>query len=122
VNLPFSKQAGDVYFHWNAGFTQLPRADVSGVERDLFTPHVAGSGIWRLRPMLHLLLEGLIEWPELEDRIAVGTISPGLRTGWNIGDAQTVVGVGLPILTGGGSTSVGVFGYFSYELPFLSRP
>ncbi len=72
--------------------------------------------------MLHLLLEGVIEWPELEDRTTVGTISPGLRTGWNSGDTQTVIGVALPISTGGGSTSVGVFAYFSYELPFFTRP
>ena len=122
VNLPFSKQSGDMYFHWNAGFTHLPKADVGGVETDLFTPHVAASGIWRLKPMLHLLLEGFVEWPELEDRATVGTISPGFRTGWNSGDAQTVIGVGLPISTGGGSTSVGVFAYFSYELPFFTRP
>ena len=27
VNLPFSKQTGDWYWHWNAGFTWLPRAE-----------------------------------------------------------------------------------------------
>jgi DtxR family Mn-dependent transcriptional regulator len=122
VNLPFSKQSGDLYFHWNAGFTHLPKAEIAGVETALFTPQVAASGIWRLKPMLHLLLEGVIEWPELEDRTTVGTISPGLRTGWNSGDAQTVIGVALPISTGGSSTSVGVFAYFSYELPFFTRP
>lgn len=122
VNLPFSKQSGDVYFHWNAGFTHLPRAEISGAESDLFTPHVAGSGIWRLKPMLHLMLEGVLEWQEAEDRTRVGTISPGFRTGWNSGNAQTIFGFALPISTGGGSTSVGVFGYFSYELPFLTPP
>ena len=27
VNLPFSKQFGDTYLHWNAGFTHLPSAE-----------------------------------------------------------------------------------------------
>ena len=27
VNLPFSKQTDDIYWHWNAGFTWLPRAE-----------------------------------------------------------------------------------------------
>jgi hypothetical protein len=122
MNLPFSKQSGDVYFHWNGGFTHLPRAEVAGVESDSFTPHLAASGIWRCRPMLHLMLEGVVEWPEVGDRVAIGTIAPGFRAGWNNRDAQTVVGLGLPITTGGGSTSIGVIGYFSYERPFVSRP
>jgi hypothetical protein len=122
VNLPFSKQSGDWYFHWNAGFTHLPRAEIAGVETDVFTPNVAASGIWRLKPMLHLMLEGVLEWQEAEDRTTVGTVPPGFRTGWNSGDAQTIFGFALPISTGGGSTSVGVFGYFSYELPFLTPP
>ena len=28
VNLPFSKQFGDTYLHWNAGFTHMPSAEV----------------------------------------------------------------------------------------------
>ena len=122
VNLPFSKQVRDMYYHWNAGFTHVPAAEMSGGETDLFTPHVAASGIWRMRPTFHLLLEGVVEWPELEDRTTIGTITPGFRTGWNSGDAQTVVGVALPISKGGGSATVGVFGYFSYERPFLTQP
>ena len=27
LNLPFSKQRGDIYFHWNAGLTWLPSAE-----------------------------------------------------------------------------------------------
>lgn len=49
-------------------------------------------------------------------------MSPGLRTGWNTGDAQTIVGIALPVTRAGGATSVAVFGYFSYELPFVRRP
>ncbi len=62
VNLPFSKQFGDTYLHWNAGFTHLPTAVIGGVEHNLMTPHVAISGIRRLRPMFNLMLESVVAW------------------------------------------------------------
>ena len=59
VNLPFSKQRGDFYWHWNGGFTWLPRGEPrhgrSG--RNLLSPFLAGSAIYRLRPMFNLMLE-----------------------------------------------------------------
>jgi DtxR family transcriptional regulator, Mn-dependent transcriptional regulator len=123
VNLPFSKQVGDLYFHWNAGFTHLPSAEGVGAEHSLLTPRVATSGIWRVRPMLNLMLEGVFEWAEEIDGIVTGrtygsTVIPGVRTGWDMGDAQTIVGIGVPISFAAGTTDAGVFGYFSYELPF----
>jgi DtxR family Mn-dependent transcriptional regulator len=127
VNLPVSKQFGDLYVHANAGFTHFPAAEIDADEYSLLTPHVALSGIWRLRPMFHLMMESAIEWEEsiveaIEQRDALVTLSPGFRTGWNTGDAQTIIGLALPIEFGGGTTDVSVFGYFSYELPFLKRP
>ena len=127
VNLPFSKQAGDVYFHWNAGFTHLPGAKSADGEHSLLTPHVALSGIWRARPMMHLMLENVVEWEEsvegadtARDRIV--TVSPGLRFGWNTGAAQTIFGLALPFEFTSGDTGISVLGYFSYELPFLTQP
>ncbi|MGH9242209.1 MAG: hypothetical protein ACRD3G_29525, partial [Vicinamibacterales bacterium] len=81
------------------------------------------SGIWRVRPMLNLMLEGVFEWAEEIDGVVTGrtygtTVIPGVRTGWDIGDAQTIVGIGVPISFTSGTTDAGVFGYFSYELPF----
>jgi DtxR family Mn-dependent transcriptional regulator len=127
VNLPLSKQAGDLYVHWNAGFTHLPAAGTGDLTGNLFTPHVAVSGIWRARPMLHLMLEAVMEWEEsLEADVTVRetltTVSPGLRFGWNAGDAQTVFGLALPIEFNEGAAHVGAFAYFSYELPFLKQP
>ena len=127
VNLPFSKQAGDLYLHWNAGFTHLPSAGSGDLTYNLFTPHVALSGIWRVRPMLHVMLENVIEWEEAIEgdstaRDAVVTVSPGLRFGWNSGEAQTIFGLAIPVAIAGGDATPGVFGYFSYELPFLRRP
>jgi DtxR family Mn-dependent transcriptional regulator len=124
VNLPFSKQFGDAYLHWNAGFTHIPSAEAGAVEHNLLSPHVALSGIYRLRPMFNVMLESVVEWEHLVEgdekrHEAAVTISPGFRTGWNVGDTQTIVGFAVPLLITGDSTSAGVFGYFSYELPFI---
>jgi hypothetical protein len=90
---------------------------------DLSTPHVAASGIWRAAEMFHVLLESVIEWePEPDGHAAVATISPGFRTGWNSGDTQTVFGFAVPASFSEAVNTVGVFGYFSYELPFTRRP
>jgi DtxR family Mn-dependent transcriptional regulator len=123
VNLPFSKQLRDLYVHWNAGFTQLPRAEAGAARHNLMTPRVAASGIWRVRPMLNVMLESVFEWPEeiagaATQRSYATTVVPGFRTGWNAGEAQTIVGVGVPVSFTSGTTDAGVFGYFSYELPF----
>jgi hypothetical protein len=124
VNLPFSKQFNDTYVHSNAGFTHTPAAD--GITRDhnLFNPHLALSGIRRIRPMFTLVLESVLEWEQFVEsdttrRDTVFTLSPGFQTGWNVGDTQTIVGLAIPVAISDGNTSVSVFGYFSYELPFI---
>jgi len=124
VNLPFSKQFGDTYLHWNAGFTHIPSAEAGTGNHNLLSPHVALSGIYRLGPMFNVMLESVVEW---EHRVegdqkrheAAVTLSPGFRTGWNVGETQTIVGFAVPVSITGDSTSAGVFGYFSYELPFI---
>ena len=126
VNLPVSKQFGDAYLHWNAGFTHNPNAESDNGEYNLFTPHVAMSGIWRLRPMFNLMLESVVEFEQFVEsaetrREAVFTLSPGFRTGWGTAVPQTIVGVAIPIRTTEGRSSAGVFGYFSYELAFTPQ-
>jgi DtxR family transcriptional regulator, Mn-dependent transcriptional regulator len=123
VNLPFSKQFGNAYLHWNAGFTHTPAAELTDGEHNLFIPHVAMSGIWQLRPMLNLMLESLVQWDEgieagIDQRKTIFTVSPGVRAGLNVDDAQFVFGVGIPATFSDEVSDVGVFGYFSYELPF----
>ena len=121
VNLPFSKQHRDFYFHWNAGFTWLPRGD----RQDFVAPAFAGSAIYRLKPMLNLMLESVVV-DVAADTPAGGvshtgafTLSPGVRGGWNLGkDTQIIIGAAIPITWTGGDASTGIFGYFSYELPF----
>jgi DtxR family Mn-dependent transcriptional regulator len=131
VNLPFSKQRNDLFFHGNAGFTFLP-----GVGSDRFpplvvvddvtltTPFVSGSVIYRARPMFNLMLESVLEWPQalvgpaITERSTAFTLSPGARGGWNIGDQQLILGIAVPITWSEGSSDAGAFFYLSYELPF----
>jgi hypothetical protein len=117
VNLPFSQQVRDLYVHWNAGYTHFPLADRGHV----LVPRVAASGIWRTRPMLNVMLESLVEWTrdDVSDaRHARVTVSPGMRTGWNVGETQTILGVGVPVVFADGAHNAGVILYASYELPF----
>jgi hypothetical protein len=104
INVPASKQYGDFYLHANAGYTWLP--NVAG------TPQVAGSGIWRVAPMVDLMLEGVVDF----DRSV--TVSPGIRGGWNFGDHQLVIGAAVPVTRADGSATIAILTYFSYELPF----
>lgn len=123
VNLPFSKQVRDVYFHWNAGFTAQPSAvpDTAATNEWLVSPLAAASAIWRMRPMFHVMFEtAFTSEQRLEQfgaklRTDLGTISPGFRTGWNVGEAQIIWGAAAPITFGAGNTSEALFLYFSYE-------
>lgn len=113
-NLPVSKQVRDWSLHWNGGLTWLPSA---------VSPFVAGSAIYRLQPMLHVMLESVISFDEtaVEERSVretTFTLSPGFRTGWNVGDTQIVTGFAAPISWSEETRDTGAFVYFSYELPF----
>jgi DtxR family Mn-dependent transcriptional regulator len=131
TNLPFSKQHGDIYYHWNAGLTVLPgvsskRFDPAQPVDDvtLVIPQVAASAIWRTLPMMHLMLETVLVWPETLDepgvtkRSTAFTLSPGVRGGWNVADQQIIVGIAVPVTWASAETEAGIFGYLSYELPF----
>ena len=121
VNLPFSRQFDDFYVHWNAGFTSFAgvEADDTGEETTLFTPHVSGSLIWRARPMVHPMLEAILESEDSPGgRASLFTISPGLRVGKNYGDHQMVIGAALPVTFHADGSDAAVLLYFSYELPF----
>jgi DtxR family transcriptional regulator, Mn-dependent transcriptional regulator len=133
LNVPFSKQTGDWYWHWNAGLTWLERAradfqidDTVVVRRHwLASPFLAASGIYRVRPMLNLMLESLATFDELLDQAGTArqrtfTLSPGVRGGWDLGESQVVLGFAVPI-TWAGDTNAGVFGYFSYEGRFKKK-
>lgn len=131
VNLPLSKQVGDVYVHANAGVTWLHGAPLGGSTANLTSSQVAGSLIWRMQPMWHLMLESVVSFDDtvrdtprgpatLRERTVL--ISPGIRGGWNVGDAQWVIGVAVPMTTSSGDTSAALLTYLSYELPFRKLP
>lgn len=129
VNLPVSKQRGDLYFHANGGFTWYPRADPRvGIADDdrvsLLSPHLAGSVIHRLSPMFNLMVESVLAFEQfagpdgMKRRDTVFTLSPGARGGWNLGEAQVILGAAMPITWVGSDPNAGVLLYLSYELPF----
>ena len=151
VNLPFSKQVGDLYAHWNAGVTQFPNVITPGdsgredTTATLVNWNLGASAIWRVRPMINLMLEGVAEFVALPapfgqtTRAKLMTIAPGIRGGRNIGDAQFIVGVTVPFsfahndplsrlrqeaFNGFGiappllDDKTAILAYFSYELPF----
>lgn len=119
TNFPLSKQVGDVYLHWNAGLTYQRQEGL-----DLWTPNVGTSAIWRVFPMLNLMLETVLHFQEVPAgpgstiRETVWFLSPGVRGGWNLGDHQLVVGAALPLALTDAADDLAFFGYLSYELPF----
>jgi DtxR family Mn-dependent transcriptional regulator len=130
-NLPMSKQLNDWYVHVNGGLTWLPRAQGelrrdSAREReryDLVSPFVAASAIYRLLPMLNLMLESVVSFDQSPVqggtiRATTYTLSPGFRGGWNLGDAQLITGFALPVSWTERRHDTGAFLYLSYELPF----
>ena len=131
MNLPVSKQVNHWSLHWNGGLTWVPSAqgaleDAATGRRErhnLVSPFFAGSGIYRVRPMLHLMLESVVAFDETATdggavRETTFTFSPGFRAGIDVGDRQIVAGLALPISWSGDTSDTGVFVYFSYELPF----
>jgi hypothetical protein len=123
INLPFSKQTGDVYWHWNAGLTWLPSAGDGEEKRSLESPFFAGSAIVRLLPMLNAMLESVVllqeePLPTGTTRDKSFTLSPGVRGGWNLGDTQLILGFAVPVTWNGGDRDTAAFFYLSYELPF----
>lgn len=131
VNLPFSKHEGDWYVHGNAGFTWLRTKNGT----TLTIPAVAGSVIYRARQMVNLMLEAVVAGigttppptsPGASSpgpRIAVTTVSPGVRGGWNIGDdKQIVIGAAAPLTFSEGERTTAMFLYFSYEGPVKGLP
>jgi hypothetical protein len=103
INVPASKQFGNLYVHGNAGGTWIHGSD--------WTTVLAGSGIVRVREMVHVMLEA----------VAVPgnstTVSPGVRGGWNIGQRQIVIGAAVPITRADGRSTAALLTYFSYEAP-----
>jgi hypothetical protein len=134
LNLPASRQFGNIFLHGNAGVRMYPQVE-SGVfplpvelqaPRDvsLVNPFLAGSAILRVKPMVNLMFESVVLFEErivgraTTARDTTVILSPGTRFGWNLGDHQLVLGAAVPFEHGSGETTSGIFGYASWELPF----
>jgi hypothetical protein len=75
--------------------------------------------------MLHVMLESVLGFDAGDTALGtVGrtrsfTLSPGVRGGWNLAeDTQLILGAAMPLTRANGETSIGFFGYLSYELPY----
>ena len=128
VNLPFSKQTGDWYWHWNAGFTWLPSAELGA------TNPAEDNGVDLMSPFLSRRVESIACGrcsTSCSTRAAVrradrgGRCSrrhrrgdgvrtlPGARGGWNLGDQQLDPGAAVPITWVGGEVETGLLLYLS---------
>lgn len=123
VNLPLSKIVSDRWtLHANAGATFLP-----DVERhDLFSYNLGGSAIYAVSKTFNLMLEAFANWDEEvaerggTERNVAAVISPGFRYAFNHpNDAQTVVGLAVPIGVTRAAPDYGVFIYASFEHSFF---
>ncbi len=110
--------------HANAGVTVFP--DVEG--HDLVSPNLGGSAIYAVTANFNLMLESVAFWSEQvndrggTDHPASVIISPGFRYAINhSNDAQTVIGLAVPIGLTSAAPDYSVFVYASFE-HFFFRP
>ena len=74
--------------------------------------------------MFHVMLESVASRDEsigatgARERETRWVVSPGVRAGWNVGEAQLVLGLALPLGLTSSADDYAVLGYISYELPF----
>lgn len=125
--LPVSVVVSDLLVtHWNAGVRYTPSARNDRGDRAAIAKYtLGGSGIIRLSPNFHLMLETI--WSREDAVVGPGqvasakslTILPGARAAFNYKSGlQIVPGIGFPIGIGPSRGDHGVFLYLSFEHPF----
>ena len=77
------------------------------------------------------MLESVLSFDEREvapgrtratERVRSVVLAPGVRGGWNLAaETQIIIGAAIPVTWSEGASSAGIFGYFSYELPYKSK-
>lgn len=120
VNLPASKRWGDwgaTHLNLGGGYTPSGR-DGSGAFASSSYLAAGGSIAWAPRSEVNLLLETLFtrSWSAgaASDSLVV---SPGLRTGIEIGTVKVVAGLSAPLGVLPSDRRFAVIGYFSVDLP-----
>ncbi len=119
LNLTMSKVVSDRWtVHGNAGASLFP--DVSG--HDLVSYNLGASAIYAVSTNFNFMLEAVVDFEEevddfgRTDRAAAVVLSPGFRYAINHpGDAQTVIGLAVPIGLTDAAPDFGVFLYASFE-------
>lgn len=118
--------------HWNAGYTFYANADRYDIdpsgkpvlthEKDIAATNIGASGIWFLLPSLNLMVEyqSVFRKDIAADGSLVSThiltLNPGFRFAFQVGKAQIVPGIGLPVeYVAGRFGHSWVFGYLSIE-------
>ena len=109
LNLPVSKQFGDFYVHANAGYIMTRGASPQ--------PTAGGSLIYRVRPLINLMLESVVRAHEYDRQHSL-ILSPGIRAAINAGDKQLVLGAAVPFGLLQQDEARSLLAYLSYELPF----
>jgi len=125
INLPVSKIVTDRWtLHGNAGTTFLPDVERS----DLLNYNLGASAIYAVSSNFNLMLEAVANWdeevtgPGRTERNLSALLSPGFRYAFNHrNDAQTVIGLAVPIGLTSDTPDYGVFLYASFE-HFFWRP
>jgi len=125
LNLPVSKIVQDRWtVHGNAGATLLP--DVEG--HNLVGYNLGASAIYAVTADFNLMLEAFANWDEEVNnsggtsREVAAIISPGFRYAFNHpNDAQTVIGLAVPIGITSAAADYGIFVYASFEHFFFRR-
>jgi len=124
INLPFSRAFGRLYVHANVGATWLKDRPESGETpaRWTTTPSVAASANWAVGRMFQVMLEAYGQSASRIDARRENTVivAPGFRTGWNFGERQVVVGLGVPF-TRGDVHDRGALVYVSLEMPWKNK-
>ena len=104
-----------------------PRRDALTDRANLLSPFLAGSTIYALRPMFHLMLEHVLLFEPSFDgvgqsRDTLYTLSPGLFAAAGTSARRRSSPARRCRSRGAAAaTDTGVFLYFSYELPFIEE-
>ena len=122
-NLPFSKIIGArTTLHANAGMTSY--FDVDGRQPTSF--NLGGSIVYAATRDFNVMLEAVQNWEQSVDGLGglesarALTLSPGIRSAFNMPEGQLVLGIAVPIEFSNGGRDYGVFIYASFEHNFLN--
>jgi hypothetical protein len=122
-NLPLSKIVSDrVTLHANVGLGLLPDVE----DHTLVNTFVGGSAIYAVTRDFNLMLEAVGQWGQSVEAGKVdhefeAVISPGFRYALDVGGAQLVGGVGVPLGLTRAAPDYGVIFYLSFEHRFLKE-